>query len=147
MRKIIEVGYGGELRTLIVEGDTRYSGPFFENIVILIAEKREGGKEWHCMHGKFHWDEGSTSRFSLLFNEMLNFVEQEEKVTLTEREVKMIAEKASIIYKMGKREGAMSHFLEYKLIYNEEDSISIESSFSRVKLREEMNEEEQKLKE
>ena len=66
MRKLIEVSYEGELRTLIVEGDNRYSGPFFESIAMLVAENREGKKKWHCMHNKFHWDEGSVSRFSLL---------------------------------------------------------------------------------
>ena len=93
MKKLIEVSYEGELRTIIVEGDHRYSGPFFESIAILIAEDREGIKKWHCMHNKFHWDDGSISRFSLLFEEMLAFVEQEEKVRLTDGEVEKIVEK------------------------------------------------------
>ena len=145
MRKLIEVSYEGELRTLIVEGDNRYSGPFFESIAILIAENREGIKKWHCMHNKFHWDEGSISRFSLLFEEMLTFVEQEEEVRLTDGEVEKIVEKASIIYKMGEKVGVKNvevKNVEYKLIYGEEqNNISIEATFNRTKLREEMNKE------
>ncbi len=144
MKKLIEVSYEGELRTIIVEGDHRYSGPFFESIAILIAEDREGIKKWHCMHNKFHWDDGSISRFSLLFEEMLAFVEQEEEVRLTDGEVERIVEKASIIYKMGEKVGVKNvevKNVEYKLIYGEEqNNISIEATFNRTKLREEMNE-------
>ncbi len=144
MRRLIEVSYEGELRTLIIEGDNRYSGPFFESIAILVAENREGTKKWHCMHNKFHWDEGSISRFSLLFNEMLSFVEQEEEVRLTDGEVDKIVEKASIIYKIGERVGVKNvevKNVEYRLIYGEEqNNISIEATFNRIKLREEMNE-------
>ena len=145
MRRLIEVSYEGELRTLIVEGDNRYSGPFFESVAIPVAENREGSKEWHCMHSKFHWDERSISRFSLLFKEVLNFVEQEEEVRLTDREVEKIVEKASIIYKMGTRVGVKNvevKNVDYKLIYGEEqNNISIEATFNRAKLRKEMNEE------
>ncbi len=145
MRKLIEVSYEGELRTFIVEGDHRYSGPFFESIAILVAENRDGRKKWHCMHNKFHWDEGSISRFSMLFKEMLNFLEQEEEVRLTDSEVEMISEKASIVYKMGKKVGVKNvevRNVEYRLIYGEEqNNISIEATFNRTKLREEMNEE------
>lgn len=145
MKKIIEVSYEGELRTLTVEGDNRYSGPFFERISILVAENREGGKEWHCMHSNFHWDEGSTSRFSLLFNEMLTFVEQEEEMKMTDREVEKISEKASIIYKIGERVGVNNvevKNVEYRLVYGEEQNdISIKATFNRTKLREELNEE------
>jgi hypothetical protein len=146
MRKLIEVSYEGELRTLIIEGDHRYSGAFFESIAILIAENRDGRKKWHCMHNKFHWDEGSISRFSMLFKEMLNFVEQEEEVRLTDSEVQMISEKTSIVYKMGKKVGVKNvevRNVEYRLIYGKEQSnISIEATFNRTKLREEMNKEE-----
>ena len=145
MRKLIEVSYEGELRTLIVEGDIRYSGPFFESIAILVAENRDGKKKWHCMHNKFHWDDGSISRFSLLFEEMLAFVEQEEKVRLTDGEVEKIVEKASIIYKIGEKVGVKNvevKNVEYKLVYGEEqNNISIEATFNRIKLREEINEE------
>lgn len=141
MRKLIEVSYEGELRTIIVEGDHRYSGPFFESIAILVAENRDGRKKWHCMHNKFHWDEGSISRFSLLFEEMLNFVEQEEEVRLTEREVEKISEKVSIVYKMGKKVGVKN--VEYRLIYGEEqNNVSIEATVNRARLREELNKEE-----
>ena len=150
MRRLIEVSYEGELRTLTIEGDIRYCGPFFESIAILVAENREGKKKWHCMHNKFHWDEGSISRFSLLFKEVLNFVEQEEKVRLTDREVEKISEKAAIIYKMGKRVGVKNVEVKnvaYRLIYGEEqNNISIEATFNRTKLREEMNEEERREK-
>jgi hypothetical protein len=146
MRKLIEVSYEGELRTFIVEGDTRYSGPFFESIAILVAENRDGRKKWHCMHNKFHWDEGSISRFSMLFKEMLNFLEQEEEVRLTDNEMEMISEKASIVYKMGKKVGVKNvevRNVEYRLIYGEEqNNISIEATFNRTRLREEMNKEE-----
>jgi len=145
MRKLIEVSYEGELRTLIIEGDNRYSGPFFESIAILVAEDREGNKKWHCMHIKFHWDGGSISRFFHLFKELINFVQQEEEVRLTDREVEKIEEKASIIYKMGERVGVRNvevKNVEYRLIYGEEqNNISIKATINRTKLREEMNEE------
>jgi len=148
MRKLIEVSYEGELRTIIVEGDQRYSGPFFESIAILVAENRDGTKKWHCMHNKFHWDEGSISRFSLLFEEMLTFVEQEEGVRLTDGEVEKIVEKASIVYHIGKKVGVKNvevKNVEYRLIYGEEqNNISIEATFNRIKLREEMDEEGRK---
>ncbi len=57
----------------------------------------------------------------------------------------MISEKASIVYKMGKKVGVKNvevRNVEYRLIYGEEqNNISIEATFNRTKLREEMNEE------
>ncbi len=138
MRKFIEISYEGELRTFIVEGDHRFNGPFFESVAIPIAENREGSKEWHCMHSKFHWDKRSISRFTRLFQEILDFVEQEEKVILTELEVNKIKEKASLIYTMGRTGGVNN--VEYRLIYGEEENnISIEATFNRTKLRKEMS--------